>query len=272
MPFAFLPKGIITFVTISLAQKASQKYTVETDLFQGPLDLLLQLIERAELDISKLALAHVTDQFIEHMRLIQEQRAERVSEFLLVAARLMQIKSEALLPRPVIRLPEEEDPGEALIRQLLMYKRFKELAAILANRQAANLRSYIRLAPPPKVEGKLDLSDVTAQDLHAAASLAFANQRTLETLGNVVVAPRVTIREKIRLIAQRLTGTKTMRFKDLVKDTPNKLHVAMTFLAMLELVRRFRISAKQEHLFGEIELERAPDWKEDLDFEIDYSE
>ncbi len=259
-------------MTISLAQNPSHKYTVETDLFQGPLDLLLQLIERAELDISKLALAHVTQEFIEHMRLLQDQRADRVSEFLLLATRLMQIKSEALLPRPVIRLPEEEDPGEALVRQLLMYKRFKEMAEILADRQKNNLRSYIRLAPPPKIEGKLDLSAVTINDLHASAMQAFANQRVLEPLGNVVVAPRITIREKIRLIAKRLTIGKRTRFKDLVKDTPDKLNVAITFLAMLELIRRFRISAKQEILFGEIELERSPDWKEELDFDIEFSE
>jgi len=136
---------------ISLTQDPANKYKVETDVFQGPLELLLQLIERAELDISKLALAEVTDQFIEHMRLLQEQRADRVSEFLLLATRLMQIKSESLLPRPVVRQLDEEDPGEALIRQLLMYKRFKDLSGILAIRQNNNLRSYIRLADPPKI-------------------------------------------------------------------------------------------------------------------------
>lgn len=259
-------------MTISLAQNPSTKYKVETDVFQGPLDLLLQLIERAELDISKLALAQVTDHFIEHMRLLQEQRADRVSEFLVVAARLMQIKSEALLPRPVIRQPEEEDPGEALVRQLLMYKRFKELSAILAERQSNNLRSYIRLASPPKIEGKLDLSNVSLADLVAAARNAFANQRALEPLGKVVVAPRITIREKIRLIALRLTASPHTRFQELVKDSPDKLSVVVTFLAMLELVRRFRISANQEGLFGEIELERAADWTDDLDFEIEFAE
>src|SRR3990172_5786076 len=136
-------------------------YKVDTDVYHGPLGLLLQLIERAELDITKLALAQVTDQFLAYMRTLQERRAERVSEFLVVASRLMQIKSEALLPRPVIRQPDEEDPGEALVQQLLAYKRFKDLAGLLAERQERNLRAYLRLAPPPKVEGHLDLSNLT---------------------------------------------------------------------------------------------------------------
>ena len=259
-------------MSISIMENPSNKYRVETEVFQGPLDLLLQLIERSELDISKLALAQVTDQFIEHMRLLQNKRADRVSEFLLVATRLMQIKSESLLPRPVIRQPDEEDPGEALVRQLLMYKRFKELSGILAQRQSNNLRSYIRLADPPKIEGKLDLSNVGLSDLFHAARAAFINQRPLEPLGNVVVAPRITIREKIRLISQKLASSSRTRFKELVKETPDKLSVVITFLAMLELVRRFRISARQESLFGEIEIERAGDWNEDLDFDIEFAE
>ena len=114
-------------MTISITEDPKSSYQVATEVFQGPLDLLLQLIERAELDISKLALSEVTDQFLDHMKQLTDRRVERVSEFLLVATRLMQIKSEALLPRPVVRLPDEEDPGEALVQQLIIYKRYKEI-------------------------------------------------------------------------------------------------------------------------------------------------
>jgi len=148
-------------VSLSFVQEPGQKYKVETEVFQGPLDLLLQLIEKEELDISKLALSQVTDKFIAHMRQMEDRRAERVSDFLLVATRLMQIKSEALLPRPVVRLPDEEDPGEALVQQLIMYKRFKEISSILAQRQKDSLRSFVRLAAPPKIEGRLDVSGVS---------------------------------------------------------------------------------------------------------------
>lgn len=255
-----------------LHRDAPQPYTVDTPVYQGPLDLLLQLIERAELDITKLALAQVTDQFLEYMRTLQELRAERVSEFLVVAARLMQIKSEALLPRPVERQPDEEDPGEALVQQLLMYKRFKELANLLILRQEDELRSYVRMAPPPKVEGRLDLSDTTAEDIQRAAIRIFTKADARAPLRTVVAAPRVTIREKIKAIADVLRQKTVTTFRELVAKTPERLHVVVTFLAMLELVRRYRIAAKQEALFDDIELRRDDQWNESLDFELEFTE
>lgn len=259
-------------VSFSTKGNSKSNYRVDTEVYQGPLDLLLQLIERAELDVGKLALAQVTDQFLDYMKQLQDRRAERLSEFLLVATRLMQIKSEALLPRPVVRQPDEEDPGEALVQQLIIYKRFKELASLLAERQANNLRSYLRLVPPPKVEGHLDLSDVQVNDLYNAAMRAFRDQEVRAPLGNVVALPRVTIREKIRLIASRMSQGSKTTFRELFEGKPQRLHVVITFLAMLELVRRYRIAASQEKLFGEIELQRDDAWSEDIDFEIEFSE
>ncbi len=251
---------------------APQPYTVETDVYQGPLDLLLQLIERAELDITKLALAQVTDQFLAYMRTLQELRAERVSEFIVVASRLMQIKSEALLPRPVVRQPDEEDPGEALVQQLLMYKQFKELARLLAGRQADQLRTHLRMAPPPKVEGRLDLSNVTINDLYTSAIRIFTREDLRTPLREVVAPPKITIREKIQLVANALKAKALVRYRDLIKTAPGRLHMVITFLAILELVRRYRISARQDALFGDIELRRDDAWDEDLDFELEFSE
>jgi len=251
---------------------APQPYTVDTPVYHGPLDLLLQLIEHAELDITKLALAQVTDQFLAYMRTLQELRAERVSEFLVVAARLMQIKSEALLPRPILRALDEEDPGEALVQQLIIYKRFKELAGLLADRQDKHLRSYLRLAPPPKVEGRLDLSGVSVNDLYATAMRVFSREDLRSPLGTVVAPPRVTIREKILLIASALHSKGVIKFRDLLTQGSGRLHIVVTFLAMLELVRRYRIATRQEALFGDIELRRDEAWDENLDFELEFIE
>lgn len=257
---------------ISLYHRDAQPYTVETDVYQGPLDLLLQLIERAELDITKLALAQVTDQFLGYMRTLQELRAERVSEFIVVAARLMQIKSEALLPRPVVRQPDEEDPGEALVQQLLLYKQFKELAKLLTLRQADELRTHLRMAPPPKVEGRLDLSAVSLNDLYAAAVRVFTREDLRAPLRDVVAPPRITIREKIQLVASALKASTIVHFRELIKSAPGRMSMVVTFLAILELVRRYRISASQGALFGDIELRRDDAWDEDLDFELEFSE
>src|SRR5512139_1228723 len=108
--------GIISPMVFNTANQQISNYTIATPVYEGPLDLLLHLIERAELDITKLSLAKVTDQYLEHLRSMQERRAEEVSAFLVIAARLLQIKSEVLLPRPPTREPGEEDPSEALVQ------------------------------------------------------------------------------------------------------------------------------------------------------------
>jgi len=143
-------------MALGITSHQMNTYIVNTPVYEGPLDLLLQLIERAELDITKLALAQVTDQYLEHLHNMQEQTPEEVSAFLVIATKLIQIKSEALLPRPPVREPGEEDIGEALALQLVKYKRYREIADLLARREAAELHTYLRLAPVPKIEGVVD--------------------------------------------------------------------------------------------------------------------
>lgn len=150
-------------------------YSVVIPVYEGPLDLLLQLIEHAELDITVVALAQVTDQYLNYIHQMQVP-ADEISAFLVIAAKLVQIKSEALLPRPVVREPGEEDVGKSLANQLRLYKRFKEVANWLDARVAQHLHSYLRLAPPPRVEGKLDLSGLTLDDLLAAAREIYFDQ------------------------------------------------------------------------------------------------
>lgn len=245
-------------------------YTVTTPVYEGPLDLLLQLIERAELDITKLALAQVTDQFLSYMLLIEDRHPEQVSEFLMIASRLMQIKSEALLPRPPEREPGEEDPSQELIQQLLIYKRYKQLADFLNQREEAHLRTFLRSAPPPKVEGKLDLSNVSVQDLWQAANDALALIEKRMPIEEVVTVPRVTIREKISYITERLQKTGRATFSALLGDDYTRVDIVVTFLAMLELVKRFRITTRQETLFGEITIEQDEEWDVNDEFELEF--
>jgi segregation and condensation protein A len=247
-------------------------YQIATPLYEGPLDLLLQLIEKAELDITKLALAEVTDQYLAHMNTLASQEPDEVSAFLVIATRLLQIKSEALLPRPPARHPEEEDPGEALARQLMTYKRFKEIAGILKNKEAEGLRTYLRLAPPPKVETKIDLSNVSIEDILQAARQAFIRADNRQELGTVVSPPRVTIREKITAIVHLLRHGKNTTFRTLLGARRSRLDVVVTFLALLELVKRHFVDARQESLFGDIALEPSNTWDDDLDFELEFGE
>lgn len=257
---------------LNIASRQSGGYTVNTPVFEGPLDLLLQLIERAELDITSIALATVTDQYLVYTRALQENaRADEISAFLVIAAKLIQIKSEALLPRPPVReAGEEEDPGEALARQLRNYKRFKEIANLLEQHETRGLHTYLRLAPPPKVEGRLDLSDITLTDLLEAAETVLGADKEKQALGSVISAPRVTIREKIAYIAERLGRDRNSNFKALVGTASSRLEIVVTFLALLELVKRYRVSARQDELFGEIAIERSEQWGEDEEFELEF--
>ncbi len=245
-------------------------YTVQTPVYEGPLDLLLDLIERAELDITAVSLALVTDQYLAYINSMEELNADEISAFLVIAAKLLQIKSEALLPRPPAREAGEEDAGSSLVDQLKLYKRFKEIGGWLQSRQEANLRAYLRLAPPPKVEPKLDLSNLTLEKLFQAAEAAFAKEKAKEPLGTIIAPPRVTIREKIDLIAKILGDVQRSTFRALVADNASRLEIVVTFLAMLELIKRYRIDVHQEELFSDIEINRTADWEDDEELELEF--
>ncbi|MBE7435380.1 MAG: segregation/condensation protein A [Anaerolineales bacterium] len=247
-----------------------RSYKVQTSVYEGPLDLLLSLIERAELDITAVSLASVTDQYLAHLQGLERMIPDEISAFLVIAAKLVQIKSEALLPRPPEREPGEEDPGESLVEQLKLYKRYKEIASWLEERQSNNLRTFLRVAPPPKVEPKLDLSNLTLEKLLTAAESAFAKSRQKEPLGTIITPPRVTIREKIDLITRTLKNIQRMTFSGLITEKATRVEIVVTFLALLELVKRYRVTAKQEVLFGDIEFERSEEWADDEEIEIEF--
>ena len=245
-------------------------YTVHTPVYEGPLDLLLNLIEHAELDITAVSLAMVTDQYLVYINSLEQINADEISAFLVIAAKLLQIKSEALLPRPPARGPGDEDVGQALVDQLRLYKRFKEIGGWMHDRQDADLRTYLRLAPPPKVEAKLDLSNVTLEKLVMAANTAFAREAAKKPLGVVIAPPRITIREKIDLISKTMREVERSTFRTMLTQGASRLEVVVTFLAMLELVKRYRIQAHQEGLFNDIEISRMEEWKEDEELELEF--
>ena len=245
-------------------------YTVHIPVYEGPLDLLLSLIERTELDITTVSLAMVTDQYLAYIHGLEQMRADEISAFLVIAAKLLQIKSEALLPRPPVHEPGEEDLGQSLVDQLKLYKRFKEIGGWLDTRQLAGLRTYLRVAPPPRVDAKLDLSGLTLEALVAAAEAAFAKGAEKQSLGTVIAAPRITIREKIDLISKTLKELQRASFRGLLGDKPTRLEVVVTFLALLELVKRYRVQARQEGLFSDIEIDRLEEWRDDEDMELEF--
>lgn len=242
----------------------SRPYTIDLPSFAGPLDLLLHLIERQELDITAISLVKVTEQYLEQIEQMKQNRIEELIDFLVVAARLVQIKSRALLPQTSIIIEgeeEEEDPAEALLRQLREYKRFKQAAGWLQNREEQGLRTYLRVAPPPKLEGRLDMSGVTIDSLLTAVREALSRVDDREESVAIVQPRRITIEGQINRLRYRAKTGQSFGFTDLLSAQTSRVEISITLLAVLELIKRREILASQEALFGPIELRANPEHK-----------
>ena len=239
----------------------NSKYTVQLPVFEGPLDLLLQLIEQEQLDITKVALASVTDQYLEYLERMPQRPLAELVEFLVIAAKLLQIKSEALLPTPPLREPGEEDPGDALARQLVLYRQFKQAAAQLESRESAGLRTYLRTSTEPALEPQLDLTGVGTDLLLHAMVEAMAAMQEAASLEESVEPPKMAIGEKVEAILRLLEEQDTVSFLQLLFGAGSRLDIVVSFLAVLQLIKTNRVIARQERPFAEIMLSRGPEFQ-----------
>jgi len=232
----------------------TQSYQVQLSMYEGPMDLLLHLIEREELDITKVALAQVTDQYLAYLAILKQVEADFLTDFLVVAAKLLFIKSRALLPKPPPSLvdEEEEDVGDQLARQLRIYKQFKTVAETLRQRETDGLKNYIRVAPPPKLEPKLTLGDVTLDDLVAAVRHALEVRPPDPAVSEVVSPMTVTIGEQMTFIRAELTRHSQISFRGLLSRAASRVEIIVTFLAVLELIKQYVVEVQQDTLFGDI--------------------
>lgn len=239
----------------------TRPYTIDLPSFAGPLDLLLHLIERQELDITAISLVKVTEQYLDQIEQMKQNRMEELIDFLVVAARLVQIKSRALLPQMqvIIEGEEEEDPAEALLRQLREYKRFKQGAVWLHNREEQGLRTYLRVAPPPKLDGRLDMSGVSVDSLLTAVREALSRVDDREESVAIVQPRRITIEGQITRLRQRAKTGLAFGFTDLLSAKTSRVEISITLLAVLELIKRQEILASQTEMFGPIELRANPE-------------
>lgn len=245
------------------------EYKIELAVFEGPLDLLLELITHAELDITKIALAQVTDQYIAYLKHVSEHELGELSNFLVIATRLLLIKSEALLPRPPEREEGEEDPGDALARQLIAYKKYKQVALLLGERESKGVRTYLRLAPSPSVAAQIDLSDYGVNDLFEAFVEVLSAMPKTEPLQKVITPPKISIRSIIANIVEQLREKGRTTFRLLLKSTPSRVEIVVSFLAVLELVKQRKVRVHQEKVFGEIEINTGSAWEDDQDLDLD---
>jgi segregation and condensation protein A len=238
------------------------RYRVDLEVYQGPLDLLLRLIEREELDITTVSLAVVTDQYLAYLAEVRERSAAQLADFLQVAGRLLLLKSRVLLPQPEAPADGDEllTDEDDLVAQLREYKRFKETAARLREIEASGLRTYPRAAPPPHMEPRLNPGDVGIDELVAAFRQVLDAQPPTQPVDDIVAPLSVHIRDCIGLIMDRVARFPRARFSTLLRSARSRQEIIVTFLALLELIKQQRVRATQERPFGEIFLEaRVPD-------------
>jgi segregation and condensation protein A len=253
----------------------NQTFQVSLDVFEGPLDLLLKLIERKQLDISKVALAEVADSFLGYISAHPDIPSAPLASFVWIASKLILIKSQALLPRPPAPAgnDEEEDPGDELVRRLEAYKRVKDAAKWLRERESAGLHSYERpalLSPLPLIreqptyEPGSGLEGVSMQKLVRLVQKRMQLQMSLQAgppKGTITSGHVVTVAEKVTALRARLNklgndGRLPLADEFEAAALRSRTEIVVLFMAVLELVRRKTAWAEQDELFGEIWLRR----------------
>ncbi len=234
------------------------------EVFEGPLDLLLTLIRRERLDITTVALAAVTDQYLAYLARLEAIDADAVAEFVEVASTLMLLKSRALLPR-LAKLPEEElDSADELVERLRAYRRFKQVAEDLGQREQSGLRAYVRTAPPPDFEPEIRPGEVSVEDLAEAFATAMAQAAEAEEAqpqeDPTIRRRSVRLSDRLRDIRQLLARRGRISFTEvLLGERRDREYIIVSFLAVLELLRRRFLRAVQAELFGDIDLEARDD-------------
>ena len=240
-------------------ESSLDSYSVKLDQFEGPLDLLIHLIKRNEVNIYDIPIALVTAQYLEYLMLIRELDLDVAGEFLVMAATLIHIKSRMLLPRPdPTQEDPEEDPREALVRRLLEHQRYRQAAELLHERETLReaqwLRPDGRVAPLAGEEYEPEL-EVDLFSLMAAfkSVIERAKQRPQVALP----AEQIPIETRIEQLLTRLSETQACGFEDLFEDVTSKGDMIVTFIALLEMIRLRLIRVFQAGSFGPIRIYKA---------------
>ena len=239
---------------MSYIVKASH-YQSQEKIFEGPLDLLLDLIEKEKLDITEVSLAQVADQFLKYLENSENVSPEYLADFLLVAGKLILIKSKAILPMLELEKEEEEDIEELKAR-LAEYKKFKEAAKELIKLESRKKMLFSRqsysgmktIFCPPKKLLILDLQNIFENVLDKLPKVEVLVKETIKKV--------ISIKDKIEYLKRNLMERIEMTFHGAVSNNKDKVEVVVTFLAVLELARNNMVALEQEEMFGEIRIKK----------------
>lgn len=240
---------------------------VKLPVFEGPLDLLLHLIDKNKIDIYDIPIVEITDQYMEYIQQMQEENLSVMSEFMVMAATLLDIKCRMLLPKEVDEDGEEEDPREELVRQLLEYKMYKNLSYELRDRMKdaeksmykgesipEEVLSYREPADPQEL-----LAGMTLEKLNAIFKSILRRQEDkidpIRSKFGKIEQEEVNLPEKMDYVKEYAKSHKKFSFKNLLQKQCSRTQVVVTFLAILELMKTGIIVIHQENLFDDIEIE-----------------
>ncbi len=233
----------------------SDEYKVDLPVFAGPLDLLLYLIKKEEVDVYAIPIAKITKQYLKYIEIMTNLNLEVAGEFILMAATLIRIKTRLLLPREEVD-GEEVDPREELIMALMEYKKYREAGEILKERALLEEQNYVPPSPVQLPETKIDLQPGTSlYDLMSAFQEVLRARRD-EAFHNVV-GEETSIEERIETIIAYLRHKEWATFVELFADVPRKIVAVVTFIALLEMCRAKRVSIRQSKVFGELRVYRG---------------
>lgn len=227
------------------------KFSLEQ--FEGPLDLLLQLIEKQKLQITEISLATITDQYLDYIDQNENIANEEVADFLLIASKLIYLKSKYLLPNLNL---EPDAEAENLEKQLKIYRQYYEASKKIDALWSLNRQTYFRQNPYKleKPEGFQPPLNATLEALQEAFAIALSKIKRVVDLPKVLISKAVSIGEKILHIKDLIKSGAKLKFSQLLQDKKNKMETIVSFLAILELVKQREIEVSQDSLFGEVDI------------------
>jgi segregation and condensation protein A len=230
---------------------------VQLEIFEGPLDLLLHLIKKNEVSVTDIPIAAITEQYLATLELMESLSLDVAGEFLVMAATLIHIKSRELLPAGDEEPDEEEgvDPRAELVRRLLEYQRYKEAAAELEQREVLTRDVFVRATRPVEESGPREFREVSVFELLGALKRVI--DRLPKDIVHEVTLEKITVREKMTLLLERLRSESRIVFEALFAEVKSRMEIIVTFLAMLELVKVRAIRVFQDEPGGEILIEAA---------------
>ncbi|MDP3970940.1 MAG: segregation/condensation protein A [bacterium] len=232
------------------------KHKVEIEQFQGPLDVLLQLIEEQELQITDISLAEITDSFVQYLDKIEQSYPDELADFLVIATRLLYIKSRALLP---FLEPEKEESESNLAEHLKMYKEFRDAADALAGRVAQHNFSMARPVTAKQLE-MIEFSpptEVTPVVLEEAYRDVIERIQTIIKIPKAAIRKALTLKDRINALSKLLDQHKKVSFNEIIGEQRDRTEIVVTFLAVLELLKQQHIIVRQQDEYSDILITQA---------------